>query len=511
MINHHRLRVLYLASEADPFIKVGGLGDVAGSLPTALRGLSIKSNQDNHESVDFRDAGVDVRLVIPFHSGIRQQGRSLHLVASFNVTHRDGAIPAEVYDADLNGLPVYMVAGPPFPYGAPVYTGDNVIDGYKYTFFSLAALKLPRLLGWQPHILHANDWHTAPAIYALKQYLTSDEFYANIKTILSIHNLPYLGTGAGSALEGFGLLPARDSLLPEWAQSLPLPLGLLTADRIVAVSPTYANEILTPEFGSGLDVFLQTRLQAITGILNGIDTVHWDPEKDTQIPANFSRKDLTAREANKLALVQELGLDLAEGQPLLAMIARMDPQKGVDLAVESLRSLAETRSDLGWKAIVLGTGTPSLEAAVQALAAEYPDKVRALIRFDAALSRRIYAGADMMLIPSRYEPCGLVQMIAMRYGCVPIARATGGLRDTIRDASLPKGTGFLFDAANGRELTVAIQRAISSFQDRPRWRRLQRSGMSLDFSWENAARQYLQLYRTIDNEKQLSLKQEREI
>ena len=491
-------------------LKVGGLGDVAGSLPVTLRGLSRNPLLPTKDAVDFRNSGVDIRLVIPFHTAIRQSARSLHLVASYNVSHKDGSIPAVVYDTDLNGMPVYMVSGPPFSSGAPVYTGDNAADGFKYTFFSLAALKLPRVLGWQPHILHANDWHTAPAVYALKQYLTADEFYADIRTVLSVHNLPYLGTGAGRALQSFGLLPATDSILPEWAQNLPLPLGLLTADQIVAVSPTYAREILTPEFGSGLDEFLQTRAQAITGILNGIDTQHWDPTTDAHISANFSVKELATRETNKAALAVELGLDPAPRIPLLAMVTRMDPQKGVDLALEALHQLAETRPELAWQMVLLGTGASNLEAAARKLEADYPQRVRAAIYFDANLSRRIYAGADMILIPSRYEPCGLVQMIAMRYGCVPIARATGGLRDTIRDADLPKATGFLFEEANPKALSEAILRAIFSFEKRPRWRRLQRYGMTADFSWENSARQHLQLYKTMASQKRLPIQQERE-
>jgi starch synthase len=510
MINHNPLRVLYMASEADPFVRVGGLGDVAGSLPSALRGLIQNPFIQSKEGIEYKGSGLDIRLVIPFHSAIQQRARSYHLVASFNISHKDGPIPAEVFDTDLDGLPVYLVSGPPFSAGAPVYTGNNTIDGHKYTFFSLAALKLPRVLGWRPHILHANDWHTAPAVYALKKYQTADEFYTGMRAVLSIHNLPYLGTGAGQALQGYGLLPASDSRLPEWAQSLPLPLGLLTADRIVAVSPTYFREILTAEFGSGLDEFLQSRSKSITGILNGIDIHQWDPMKDTQIFANYSGKEISSRDANKAALTHELGLDPNPRLPLLAMINRMDPQKGVDLALEALRQLAEKQPELGWQAVLLGTGVSNLEAASLKLASDFPGRVRAAIRFDATLSRRIYAGADMMLVPSRYEPCGLVQMIAMRYGCVPIAHATGGLRDTIRDAVVPKATGFLFQEANSQALLETILRAISTYEDRQRWRRLQRNGMSQDFSWENSARQYLQLYQTLHKSKRLPLEQERE-
>lgn len=500
MINHQSLRVLFLAAEADPLVKVGGLGDVAGALPRVLRGFNSTSDSTRPEGTDILSPKVDIRLVIPFHESVRQSGYSFRPVASYNVPHKSGPIAAEVYDTEIDGLPVYLVSGSPIPPGAPVYSGDNSQDGYKYAFFSLAALRLPFVLGWQPDIVHANDWHTAPAIYALKQGLAADEFYSGIKTVLNIHNLPYLGLGAGQALEGFGLMPARDSTLPGWAQDLPLPLGLTAADRIVAVSPTYAQEILTPEFGSGLADFLQTRRQAISGILNGIDIRQWDPGTDPNIPNNYSEHELALRDTNKAALTQELGLDPSTRLPLLAMITRMDNQKGVDFALEALRRLAEAHPQLPWQAILLGTGAANLEAGARKLEADYPQRVRALLRFDVKLSRRIYAGADLMLIPSRYEPCGLVQMIAMRYGCVPIGRATGGLRDTIRDSDLPKANGFLFEEAHSEALLETILRALSTYNDRRRWRRLQHYGMKSDFSWERSARQYLKLYRAIIND-----------
>ena len=510
MVNFQPLRILYLASEAIPFIQVGGLGYVAGSLPLALRELSQNANQSTIDALDFRTGRLDIRLVIPFHDAIRQKTRTLHPVASYNVPHKNGPIPAEVYNTEINGLPVYMISGPPISPGTPVYTGDNALDGYKYAYFSIAALKLPFVLGWQPHIIHANDWHTALAIHALKQLQTADEFFAGIRTVLSVHNLPFLGLGAEQALEGFGLTPSHDPLLPPWAQNLPLPLGLSAADRIVAVSPTYAREILTPEFGSGLENYLQTSSHKVSGILNGIDISVWNPATDTQIPVNFSENELTNRDANKAALLQELGLEPAAGIPLFAMVTRMDQQKGADLVLEALRQLAETFSELAWQAILLGTGTSNLEAEAKRLEADYPQRVRGVLRIDTQLTRRIYAGADMILIPSRYEPCGISQMIAMRYGCVPIGRATGGLCDTIRDADQTKATGFLFEEANPRALLLAIQRAISIYTDRRRWRRLQHYGMTADFSWENSARQYLRLYHSLLSQKLNLIEQERE-
>lgn len=480
------LRVLFLAAEADPFIKIGGLADVASSLPAALRRLTSSFGN------------VDVRLVLPLHGAIRREAYPLRSLATFDIPHASGPIPAEALTMDLNGLPVYFITGPMIPSDAPVYTPDPGIDGVKFTFFSLAALELARILNWTPHIVHANDWHTAPAIYALSRSREHDPFYYNTATLLSLHNLPYLGVGAGPALAAFGLPPAAGSALPVWAQDMPLPLALLTADHIVAVSPTYAREILTPDFGSGLQDFLRSRAGSISGILNGLDEQRWDPAKDPALKANYSRADLPKRRANKAALQQEFGLTPDPNVPLFAMITRMDHQKGVDLVPPALRQLI----DRPWQAIILGTGDKILEADARSLEASYPERVRAAIRFDAGLSRRMYAGADALLIPSRYEPCGLTQMIAMRYGCVPIARATGGLRDTIQDFGVStESTGFLFSEAAPEALAAALRRAILAYQDPPGWEGLQRRGMAQDLSWRRFAKQYLSLYESLSIER----------
>lgn len=480
------LRVLFLAAEADPFIKVGGLGDVAGSLPAALRRLSSSFGS------------VDVRLALPLHGAIRREAYPLLKIASFSIPYEDGSAPAEAWSMEYNGLPVYFISGPLIPSDAPVYTPDPGVDGVKFTFFSLAALELARILNWIPHIVHANDWHTAPAIYALSRSRDHDLFYYNTSSLLSLHNLPYLGVGAGPALAAFGLPPATGSSLPVWAQDMPLPLALLTADHIVAVSPTYAQEIMTPEFGSGLQDFLRTRAGAISGILNGLDEKRWDPANDPALASNYSRAELPKRQANKAALQQEFGLAPDPHTPLFAMVTRMDHQKGVDLVPPALRQL----TDRPWQAILLGTGDRLLEANARSLETSFPEQARAAIRFDANLSRRIYAGADALLIPSRYEPCGLTQMIAMRYGCVPIARATGGLRDTIQDFGLStESTGFLFGEASPDALADTLRRAILAFHDPIAWQGLQQRGMAQDLSWHRFAKQYLSLYETLTEDR----------
>jgi starch synthase len=474
------LSVLFLASEAEPFIKVGGLGDVAGSLPRALRAQ-----------------GVDIRLVIPLHGSIRRSEYDLHHQTILEVMHRGGPIPAEVYTIELDGLPVYLIAGPPFRPDVPVYSNDWGFDAHKYIFFSLAALELVRSLNWQPDILHANDWHTAAAVYWLALNRSSDPFFRQTTSLITVHNLPYLGTAGGVPLGAFGLPPASDSPLPVWACNLPLPLGLLTADHIAAVSPTYAREILTPEFGSGLHEFLRTRAKTITGILNGLDQEQWNPAADAVLASPFDQNNLTLREGNKIALQQEMALPSDPALPILAFIGRLNHQKGVDLLRDALRSLTE----LPWQVVFLGSGDPELEQAIQQLQREHPERVGAALRYDAALSHQIYAGADAILVPSRYEPCGLVQMIAMRYGCVPIVRATGGLKDTVFEHAGSQSNGFLFEEARPEALVDAIRRALILYADRPRWQELQRQGMQMDFTWEKSAREYSLLYQKLMKER----------
>lgn len=493
------LKILFLAAEAVPFIKVGGLGDVAGSLPQALRALSVDHNGDEC---------IDVRLVIPFHGAIQRQDYVLRPLANFTVPHASGPIYAEVLETEVNDMRVYLISGPPIHKDAPAYSTDTSVDGFKFTFFSLAALELARNLGWVPDVIHANDWHTAPAIYALS--VNRDPFFKNTVTVLGLHNLPYLGVGTGPAMGDFGLPPASEftrmnsdhtwSELPQWADHIPLPLALLTADHIVATSPTYAKEILTPEFGSGLEDFLRTRADSISGILNGIDTHHWDPKRDPHLVANYTIDTIPTRAANKEAILREFGLKPDPHIPLFAMISRMDPQKGVDLVPDALRQISSVSEpdDQPWQTIILGTGVPTIETAVRRLEVDFPDRVRTAIRFDSPLSHRIYAGADALLIPSRYEPCGLSQMIAMRYGCVPIARATGGLSDTVQDhAQRECSTGFLFSDATSEDLAAAMLRALAVYAEPEKWRSLQLNGMSQDFSWERFARQYLDLYQNL--------------
>jgi starch synthase len=476
------LRILFLAAEADPLIKVGGLGDVAGSLPRALRALLPEQLKGYH---------LDVRLMLPLHPAMHAKINNPQYATFFSVNSHNGPVPALGILIETNQIPVYLISGTPIPLESPVYSPDIQLDSSKYVFFSLAALELCRQLDWQPDILHANDWHTATSIYGLKALYGSDPFFAKTRSMLTVHNLPFMGAGSEKALENFGVPPSQDNRLPKWARYMPLPLGMQMADFITPVSPTYANEILTPEFGCGLQDFLRSRSDSIAGVLNGIDVEDWDPAVDKILPHQFSQENLTDRKLNKAALQAEFSLPEAPDIPLFIMIGRLDQQKGVDLAIQAFSQM----NDLPWQIIILGTGNKELEQLCRTLEADMPDRVRAAIRFDGRLARRMYGSADMLVMPSRYEPCGLAQMIAMRYGCIPVARITGGLKDTIQDSTSPEvGTGFLFPENSADALKAALWHAIARFSDQKNWSELQKRAMQQDFSWRRSALSYAQIY-----------------
>ena len=482
------INVLFLAAEAEPFIKVGGLGDVAGALPKAIHHYSMGQPEDER---------IDIRLVLPYHFAIKQKEFKPTYLGEFNVNSQKGPVPCQIFRDDTYAVPVYLLDGEPIDDKSPVYSPDPIYDGYKFVFFSLAALGLADFLNWRVDILHGNDWHTATAIYALHTLKFNSQTLENIKTLHTLHNLPYMGFGVQQALTEYNLPPADSPSLPEWARHAPLPMGLLYADRIIAVSPHYAEEILTPEFGCGLDTFLKTRQSAIMGILNGLDTADWNPETDPAISRRFTSETLSERKANKAALQQRFNLTQDENIPLLTLISRMDPQKGIDIA---LRGMAAC-DDLPWQAIILGTGNPIIEEMANKLEAEYPNRVRSMIKFDGKLAHQLYAGADIFMMPSRYEPCGLSQMIAMRYGCVPIARKTGGLRDSIQHISqkVNGGTGFLFQDPYPSTFAGVLKRAIRLYHQPVTWAKIQKNGMRTDFSWEKSAQAYIKVYKELNS------------
>ncbi|MFU8826398.1 MAG: glycogen synthase [Brevefilum sp.] len=483
------VNVLFIAAESEPFVKIGGLADVAGALPDAIQRVSAENPE--------RDR-VDIRMALPYHGVIKQKNFPTTFLGQFDVPKGQEAIPCRVYRYDDGHIPVYLLDGDPINGDAPVYSLVTREDGDKYVFFSLAALGLAEFLKWRVDILHANDWHTATAIYALNILPPSSEYLANTKSVHSLHNLPFMGYGIQQSLTDYGLPPSENPLLPEWARHTPLPLGLLHADKIIAVSPHYAEEILTPEFGCGLENFLQTRTSALTGIINGLDTDLWNPNIDPHIHQTFSQDTLSTRVENKRYLQNRFNLPIEDHVPMLTLISRMDPQKGIDIALKGLVYC----EDVPWQAIVLGTGTPFVEDLARELEVRYPQHVRSVIDFDNKLAHQLYAGADMFLMPSRYEPCGLSQMISMRYGCVPIARKTGGLADTIQAVSrrVNGGTGFLFTKPYPSVFAQTVKRAIDYYHKPEVWRQIQLNGMQVDFSWENSAQKYVEIYLDLLNE-----------
>jgi starch synthase len=466
------MKVLFLAAEATPFVKVGGLADVAGELPRALTTL-----------------GVDVRLCLPFYPSIRKAGFETRPILDLSVRRRDGEIPASVHQLERQGLCVDFIDSEPVRSDTSIY-GNTRQEGKKFTLTSLAALQTCRALDWKPDIVHANDWHTAAAIVWLIRNRERDSFWQDAIGIFSIHNLAYMGAGTENVLTDFGLPPVEDSRLPDWSRHTPLAMALSQADWLSTVSPSYAGEIQTPEFGYGLETLLRARRKRLVGIVNGIDTQVWNPALDEALPVNFSAEDLAPRSEVKRALQEQLGLAADEAVPLLGMVTRLDQQKGVDLALEALELLGEE----SWQFVLLGTGAEAYERQAQDFAQAFSERVRVVLRFDAPLARRIYAGSDALLVPSRYEPCGLTQLIAMRYGCVPVVRETGGLKDTVTPYGRDRGTGFLFKSADAQSLAAVVREALGVYRDSTKWKRLQLRCMVQDHSWQITARQYLQLY-----------------
>jgi starch synthase len=469
--------VLWLAAEAIPWASTGGLGDVVGSLPAILRGR-----------------GWDVRLCLPLYRQVREEQAEAALSPALFTEEVAGRFPVSAREAlrPPNGVPTYFIDCPPL-FDRPGIYGD-VGDGYpdnptRYGVFQLGARLLAEQL--RPALLHCHDWHAAllPALLHLPGQ--RPPALADVRTVLTIHNLQFQGeTDRGLLAE---LRLPRTLWHPAWAEHFdrlnPLKAGILSADRITTVSPTYANEIRTPEHGLGLDGTLRERGGDLRAILNGIDEQASDPATDPVLPAHYASGDLAGRAQCKAALRAELGLPGVAGEPLIAYVGRMTSEKGVDLFAEALPELV----GLGAKAIALGTGDRPVETALAARQEELAGRFRAVLRFDAALARRIYAGVDVLVVPSRVEPCGLVQLYALRYGAVPVVHAVGGLRDTVRDGE----TGFLFHEPTAGALVSGVRRALELFRSRQDWARLRAAGMLQDWSWTHSAAAYDALYREL--------------
>jgi len=469
------MKILQLAAEASPLAKVGGLADVIGELPLALHRL-----------------GVDVRVMLPLHPGIDRTRFPLEELGSFDVARGEQRLKADLFCIVIEKVPYYLLDGDPVRAGDGVYNSAE-IDAEKYVFTSAAALQAAVFLNWQPDLLHAHDWHASPGLMMMHALRERNPFWEGTRSLLSLHNLPYLGPDCREVFSAYGIPTQQGWPIPDWASGLSLPQAMAVADWLSTVSPTYAREILSAEYASGLDDLIHSRADEITGILNALDFHHWDPATDALVPVPFDAEDISPRAENKRLLQEEMGLPVSD-VPLLVMVTRVDYQKGIDLALGGLERLL----DREWQLILLGIGAPDLEKMAKDFGDTHPDRVRIVQSFQPTLSNRMYAGADIILMPSRYEPCGLSQLIGMRYGTVPVARATGGLKDTIVDDPTGKeSTGFLFTRADADSCAGGIRRALALYSDREAWRALQKRAMQHTFSWSNAAYNYLELYERL--------------
>ncbi|HUV15004.1 MAG TPA: glycogen/starch synthase [Pelolinea sp.] len=477
------LRVLFLTAEYEPFAKVGGLGDYSGSLPKAIGKL-----------VTSRERPVDIRVAVPLHGLFDRKSQNLKKVANIAVPKPHSFSRGSAFEFHHQDVPIYLInrAGNASGYSA-IYNPSQIHDARKYVFFSLACADLVKKINWSPDIIHANDWHTALAIYQFSNLRKVDPFYKRSHTLQVIHNMPYLGQGSETILNKFGISPVLTDIMPVWARNLPLPMGLISADKISTVSPSYSDELKEEEFSDGLAGFFIQNSSKTTGILNGIDTDIWNPETDHELVSNFSSESIAKRRINKKSVLREFGLDDGIDKPLLVLISRLTHQKGIDILLQGLPRIL----DQEWNAIFLGTGQVEYEAAFRTFETLNPDRFKIILQFNNSLAHRLYSAGDILLMPSLYEPCGLSQMIAMRYGCIPVARSVGGLKDSIISDSGPNKTGYLFSDADEVTFTECLRNALLDFTNRKNWESIQKRAMKQDFSWNTSAKKYIELYEEI--------------
>jgi starch synthase len=467
------LKILFLSAEVAPFAKTGGLGDVGGSLPKALR-----------------DLGHDVRVVMPAYPKIEAGYPGVEpMPGSLYVPTGAGMIQAGVFRGALPGsdVPIYFIAQWDL-FNRPNIYGYND-DPHRFAFFSRAALELTLALDWRPNIVHAHDWHTAPALTWLATAGQADGRFRGIATLFTIHNLAHQGQTSWNIFNYLGVQTHSLAEEPYGAVNF-MARGIYHATLVNTVSPTYAREIMTPAGGAGLDALLRHRHYDLHGILNGLDYDEWNPTADPHLAAPFDKDNLDERAANRRALQARAGLPQRDNIPLVAMVSRLDGQKGLDITGHAIHLLMNGFAGEA-QFVVLGTGLPQYEQMFARLATYHKEKMTAFLAYNATLAPLIYGGSDLFIMPSLFEPCGLGQMIAMRYGSVPVVRATGGLADTVQDGV----TGFTFFDYNGDALWHALQRALFVYNvDKASWQQIQHNGMTADFSWQRSALGYQQLY-----------------
>lgn len=484
-----QLKICYVSSEVVPFAKTGGLADVAGALPIALKQME-----------------QDVRVMMANYKSINERKFVLREVIRLKEVKVTLNEETKVIDGKTAFLPnskvhVYFLHIPDYFDRKELYvdpaTGKDFEDNAeRFAFFSKATLETLKLLYWQPDIIHCNEWQTALIPFYLKTLYKDDEFFKGTKTILTLHNLAYQGVFPLAKAKKIGI--PDEYLRPgkqfEFYGNLNLLKGgVLFADLLNTVSEKYAEEIITdPEFGFGFEKILASRKKDLVGILNGVDYESWNPATDNLIPFNYSIDNLEYKIKNKKVLCKQNNLQYDEKVPVIGIISRLADQKGFDLIQEVFKELMEMSIQL----IILGTGDPKYHTLFEKLAKKYPKKIAVNLRFDNKLAHLIEAGADMFLMPSRFEPCGLNQMYSLKYGTVPIVRETGGLADTIQnfDPKTRTGTGFSFKKYKAKEMLLTIKRAVKTYSDKKTWTAIQKEGMKKDFSWEQSAKKYQELY-----------------
>jgi len=469
-----RMKVLFVSVEVAPLAKVGGLADVAGALPKALRAL-----------------GHDARIVMPLYRMIEDDPRwSLATTLErFDVPMNHGwSKTATFKETELDGLPIGFIGTDEwFPLGVDSETLYQP-GGMQHLFFCASVLRAMEELDWIPDVIHCNDWHTGFLPVLMREKAAA--LWDRVPTIFTIHNLAYQGEFGLEALEALGL-PNRlfhPEKVEAWGRVNFLKAGCAYSDRVNTVSERYAEEIQTPEFGNRLDGLMQhlARQGRLSGILNGIDTDTFDPSRDPDVPVKFNARNPSGKAADRAALMKELGLPMMDETPLFGVVSRLSDQKGLDLVVQSAEALFAMPVQL----VIQGLGDPAIADALRDLERRYPKHFKFVNEFNAPLAQRIYAGCDGFLMPSAFEPCGLGQMIAMRYGTVPVVRSTGGLADTVHEGV----NGFTFERREPMALIAAVARAHAAYRDCERWPRLMQTGMETDFGWQRSAAKYVALY-----------------
>jgi starch synthase len=485
------LKIMFVSSEVVPYAKSGGLADVAGALPHALT-----------------EAGMDVRIVMPLYPSVKKvMLEKIPVIEKMSVPLGDLQLAAKVYvTKSSKRVTSYFVHREDLFFRPGLYgntAGDYYDNLERFTFFCHAALKITRELGFRPDIIHCHDWQTG-LVPALIKGPYNEAYFKGTSTLFTIHNMGYQGVFPGHKLPVTGLNGIEfyhQEGLEYWGNISLLKSGIVYADAVNTVSPTYAEEIRTREFGLGMEGVLVNKKEALSGILNGVDYEIWSPEKDIHIPKNYSLKNLSGKTLCKKELIKEMGLDpsLFE-KPILGMVSRLDKQKGLDLLIDIIDKLMVLDTGL----VLLGSGDTNIEKALAEAKKRYPGKIGIGTGFNDPLAHRIIAGSDIFLIPSRYEPCGLTQMYALKYGTVPVVRATGGLNDTVFPYEKGMGNGFKFEGSTPDEFLLSMVKAIDLYKNKMEWKRIITNGMKEDFSWKKSADRYIELYRKLKEQRMIT-------